>query len=267
MPLGQFTHGQLPPRKLSTIPLTVLLSDHISCKIMILVYKIYRHHKRHVHNLFHSVDRIRLSHRWEVTAHAQHTPQLGCGNMGVKNGLSESYGSNCPVIDQWVTIDWPVGTTCGRLVVPSAALWSVNQDNSISIQALGTSAQLWSCIDQSCMNLKLEFHRENRTHRAASGRKTWCWSNDVSDAARCVRFHRWNSSLRDAFASGMQGYVGLPCLILYEMFVWHSTTKCDLPLHHQPELSRHLSNLSCMCSWYCNVLFSNSVNIISISWS
>ena len=46
--------------------------------------------------------------------------------------------------------------------------------------------------------LKLEFHRKNRTHRAASGRKTWCWSNDVSppDAARCVRFSRWNSSFR-----------------------------------------------------------------------
>ena len=45
---------------------------------------------------------------------------------------------------------------------------------------------------------KLEFHQENRTHRAASGRKTWCWSNDVfrSDAVRCVRFPRWNSSFR-----------------------------------------------------------------------
>ena len=46
-------------------------------------------------------------------------------------------------------------------------------------------------------DLKLEFHRESRTHRAASGRKTWCWSGNVSrpDASRCVRFSRWNSSL------------------------------------------------------------------------
>ena len=60
-------------------------------------------------------------------------------------------------------------------------------------------------------HLKLEFHRENRTHRAASGQQTWCWSDDVSrpDAARCVRFPRWNSSFR-LFAQFWLGTLGAP---------------------------------------------------------
>ena len=46
--------------------------------------------------------------------------------------------------------------------------------------------------------LKLEFHRGNRTHRAASGRNTSLLQHQGfrPDAARCVRFSRWNSSFR-----------------------------------------------------------------------
>ena len=53
-------------------------------------------------------------------------------------------------------------------------------------------------------HLKLEFHRGNRTHRAASGRNTSLLHRKHivnirffrPDAARCVRFSRCNSSLR-----------------------------------------------------------------------
>ena len=40
--------------------------------------------------------------------------------------------------------------------------------------------------------------RGNRTHRAASGRNTSLLQHQIfrPDAARCVRFSRWNSSLR-----------------------------------------------------------------------
>ena len=46
-------------------------------------------------------------------------------------------------------------------------------------------------------SLKLEFHRGNRTHRAASGRDTSLLQHQGfrPDAARCVRFPRWNTSL------------------------------------------------------------------------
>ena len=46
-------------------------------------------------------------------------------------------------------------------------------------------------------NLKLEFHQENRTHRAASGRDTSLLQHQVfrPDDTRCVRFSGWNSSL------------------------------------------------------------------------
>ena len=47
----------------------------------------------------------------------------------------------------------------------------------------------------------LEFHRKNRTHRAASGRDTSSLQHQVfrPDAARCVRFPQWNSSFRFRF--------------------------------------------------------------------
>ena len=50
----------------------------------------------------------------------------------------------------------------------------------------------------STLHLKLEFHRGNRTHRAASGRDTLSLEHQVfrPDAARCVRFSRWNSRFR-----------------------------------------------------------------------
>ena len=50
-------------------------------------------------------------------------------------------------------------------------------------------------------HLKLEFHRENRTHRAASGRGPALLQHQGfrPDAARCVRFPRWNSSFSFSF--------------------------------------------------------------------
>ena len=53
----------------------------------------------------------------------------------------------------------------------------------------------------SITQVTLEFHRGNRTHRAASGRNTSLLQHQLfrSDAARCVRFSRWNSSFRPIY--------------------------------------------------------------------
>ena len=64
--------------------------------------------------------------------------------------------------------------------------------------------------------LKLEFHRGNR---AASGRNTSLLQHQVfrSDAARCVRFSRWNSSFRLCIGSTFE--VTVSCPACYEGLV------------------------------------------------
>ena len=70
--------------------------------------------------------------------------------------------------------------------------------------------QKYECLGAKNVVLhKLEFHRENRTHRAASGRDTSLLQHQVfrPDAARCVRFSRWNPSYRRGSRIQKGGFV------------------------------------------------------------